>query len=94
MIAEIDGFRVIPYPELRKKLLALADVVEPLDAKPHMPGVVTDHKLFIQSQINILDRHQPKEKMSNREKILRLRLKPMYERLLKYYYLRTQLIEA
>lgn len=90
-MSEIQGFPAIPYPKLRELILSLPTIDSPIQQKD---GVITDHSLFILGHISVLDAAPKNVQPTEQEKQARRTILPWYERLLVYYYLRKELIEA
>lgn len=89
----VDGFKVLPWPELRAAVLSLPEIQTEIEM--NQAEKVTGHKQFIATSISIIDNlPKPGPGLTEAQKRQRLSAKPYYDRLLKYYYLRTILIEA
>lgn len=88
----IDGFPILPFAELKEKILALPKIEEPIFL--NQATKIGNHQEFIKSHINVIEANPAKPNMTEFEMRQRLLLKNFYNRLLKYYYLRINLIEA
>lgn len=79
----------IKWEELRAKLLLLTESPNPVQID--RLGIIVDEKLFIKSQIAVVDSSvNVTKESSNREKHFKLFVaKPAYDRLLLYYYFKT-----
>lgn len=88
----IDGFPVLPFPELKAKILALPKIEQPIFL--NQASKIGDHQKFIESHINVIEANPAKPNMTEFQMRQRLLIKDFYSRLLKYYYLRINLIEA
>jgi len=80
----------IAWPELKQKVLALVKTKSPI--KVERIGVIIDEEVFVNTHIKVVDSALQKENLSLRQKHFKLYIAaPHYERLLAYYYLKTQL---
>lgn len=78
----------IKWDILKEKLLLLSESPNPIEI--NRLGLIVDEKLFIKSQIAVVDSSIKEGEMNNREKHFKLYIaKPAYDRLLLYYYFKT-----
>ena len=82
--------RLIPWPELKPLLLALPKGND--EMRISVFEVIVDEELYVKSHIATIDQYPNKPNLSNREKDARLFIaKPHYDRMMAYYFLKTQL---
>ena len=87
-----NGFEAVPYDTMREYFVNYLKDKENFPEINLNPGMVSNHKIFIESHLKVLDANRAKPNMTKQELKARELVKPTYNRLVAFYHLTTKLI--
>ena len=87
-----NGFEAVPYDKMKDFFLEYLKDKENFPEINMNPGIVRDHKIFIESHLNVLDANRAKPNMTEKELRRRKLIAPTYNRLVVFYHIVTKLI--